>query len=96
MKHWLRRIGERLMDKRRYSGLTVAQTQALGWIAMGRNGPFHPRTIEVLLDRGLVEPRKMSLGRDRFGEIIVTVYDMPPMEHIRYCQWCSDTLEATR
>lgn len=76
---------------RRFDGLTKAQDEALAGFALGGQPNIHPKTLAVLLERGLLEKRGDEvICRDRFGVVTRPVYEMPLHEHMRWCQWCAD------
>lgn len=78
------------MRRARYDGLTVAQTRVLGEIAMQSDGPFSKSVIDVLLKRGLIESRQVELADGGWPPVMLTIYELPLHEHMRYCQWCAD------
>lgn len=74
-----------------FDNLTGPQEHALALIAMNEQPFVAKRTIAELERRGLVVGRAVQMGRDRFGAIEVTVYEMPLAEHMRWCAWCAET-----
>jgi len=80
-----------------FSGLSARQIAALCAVAFGGNGAsFHPRTLESLAKRGLIEPVQMAERSPEFGgaTFLWTDYVMPLPVHIAFCEWCSAQEEA--
>lgn len=75
-----------------FDGLTVAQDRAFGSIAIGQPPRCTPKTIAVLLERGLVEADERVVGRDVLGPITVTDYYVPIDTHARWCLWCAENI----
>jgi hypothetical protein len=69
-----------------FDALTEKQRDLLGHIAM-LGGSGHPRTIESLLKRGLIEEYSETLP-GRFP-VVIKRYTMPIWVHIQWCEWCS-------
>lgn len=76
------------------AGMTKAQRELFERLAIGMDGPMHPKTIAALKDKGLVErgPDRV-LGRDRFGVIAVPDYYVPLHIHAQWCEWCSENVK---
>jgi hypothetical protein len=76
----------------RYDGLTENQDRVLANIALGGNAHGeNRRTVAALLSRGLiVKIGEEVVYRDRFGVVTAPVYEMPIVEHIRWCAWCAE------
>lgn len=72
------------------AGMTKAQRELFERLAIGMDGPMHPKSIAALKEKGLVErgPDKV-LGSDRFGVIAVPDYYVPLDIHRQWCEWCS-------
>lgn len=68
-------------------GLTEKQREVLGMIAMNQDGGHHPRTMEALMKRGLIEQYDEILG-GRFP-VRIKRYALPIYVHIAWCEWCS-------
>ena len=79
-----------------YKGLSKQQFEALASIAFGGDGGgFHPKTLESLEKKGLIEPyEKKIYGRGTSPidliPVVVRAYYMPIPEHIEFCFWCSE------
>jgi len=85
-----------MMKTKYYEGLSKQQFEALTSIAFGGDGGyFHPKTLESLEGRGLIEGYKKTIyGKgssviDRLP-LIVKAYYMPIPEHFKFCEWCSN------
>jgi hypothetical protein len=52
-------------------GCTKRQIGAFEAIAVGQAFGHHPKVIDGLLRKGLIEITEQTVGRDRFGSIIV-------------------------
>lgn len=70
------------------SDLNENQKNTLGLIAMGQDGCHHLKTIQKLLDLGLIVEYEETLG-GRFP-VRVKRYLTPIEVHFTWCQWCSD------
>lgn len=46
--------------------------------------------MESLRERGLVIKGNRTLGRDRFGPIIVPDWWLPEVVHLDFCLWCAE------
>lgn len=72
------------------AGMTKAQRELFERLAIGMDGPMHPKTLAALGAKGLVwrGPDRV-LGRDRFGPITIPDYYIPLPVHHQWCKWCS-------
>ncbi len=71
-------------------GLTVKQKNVMGMVAMNRDGGHHPKTLAVLVERGLIDEYDERLGgRGERFPITIKRYEMPIHVHIPFCRWCS-------
>jgi hypothetical protein len=71
-----------------FDRLTPRQEQVLGQIAIGIDGGHHPRTLEALERRGLIEGRDEVIPLLR-GRLTIRRYVMPIAAHIAWCEWCA-------
>lgn len=87
------------LKRKAYQGLPQRQFEALSSIAFGGDGEgYHPKTLEALKNKGLVEPYEnkiYGIGNSPIDRIplVVIAYYMPIAEHIQFCQWCADQEE---
>lgn len=72
-----------------FDSLTPRQRDVLGLIAICQDQFHHPRTLKVLLDRGLIY-EYIEEQPGVLGILRVKRYAMDLMTHIAWCQWCSD------
>jgi hypothetical protein len=79
-----------------FRNLTNAQQKVLGDISIGQIPFCSPKTIQILLAKGLIEqrPDKPIYGKgnspiDRIP-LMVAQYEMPIQIHIEWCQWCAE------
>jgi hypothetical protein len=80
---------------KRFLGLTVAQERALSLIAINMHPFASPKTIQVLLDQGLIIKGERTIygkGHTVFDRIpmVVEDYTMPIAVHYAWCKWCSE------
>jgi hypothetical protein len=74
--------------------LTPRQRDVFGLIAIGQDVGHHPRTLEALASRGLIEERREAVGRDRFGAVEITRWEVPLPVHIAWAEWCAAQPDA--
>ena len=70
------------------TALKPRQRDVLGCIAMNDDGGHHPRTLQVLEAKELIESYSDILP-GRFS-VKVTRYRVPIHVHLAYCQWASE------
>ena len=71
-------------------GMTKAQREAFERIAIDEESFAGTRTLERLLDRGLVERGPDMLIPSALGNIRVAQYRVPLPVHAQWCEWCSE------
>lgn len=66
-------------------GCTKKQREAFELVAIGQDGFLHPRTMQALFEKGLVERIIVKQG------IYSTFrYQVPLVIHAQWCQWCGE------
>ena len=83
-------------------GCTPAQVRAFEAILIGQDSGINPRTINALLDKGLIDMDPIEeLWGGPIGTPLYTVsitrYFVPIHLQIQWCRWCSelpDLMEA--
>jgi hypothetical protein len=79
-------------DPYNFDSLTPAQQWTLGKIAINEDQFHHPRTLKVLIDRGLIhEHEEQHPGA--LGMLKVKRYGMDIATHMAWCYWCSAKLK---
>lgn len=71
-----------------FGKLSKQQLCVFGQISIGNDGGHHPKTLESLLKKGLVQREKQILP-GRFP-VRIWRYFVPINVHIEWCQWCHD------
>lgn len=75
-------------------GRSKVQITAFEAIATGQEPPPRQRTINALLNSGLIELAGMrKIGEDRFGAIELPEYQVPIPIHIQWCRWAAETID---
>lgn len=75
-----------------FDSLTKAQQDTLGRIAIREDtNLYHPKTIKVLLERGMIVETFKAVAPVLNGRFPVhlKMYVVPLPVHIRWCEWCS-------
>ena len=73
------------------AGITKVQRAAFERIAINEPPRAWGKTIDRLLERGLIQRGEDEvLGRDRFGMIVIPSYFVPIPVHMQWCQWASE------
>lgn len=52
------------------------------------------KAMAELVEDGWIEPMTRTFGRDRFGAITATGYQLTARGHITYCEWASKQPEG--
>lgn len=73
-------------------GCTKRQIETFEAIAVGQAFGHHPKVIDGLLRKGLIEITEQTVGRDRFGSIIVRAAYVPLPIHAQWCEWCGENV----
>lgn len=71
-----------------FTGLTNDQQALLtfqGWAPGGPGPQPHPRTVQKLVDRGLVVPYTITQRG-----LAVRAYTVPIAVHMAWCAWCDE------
>lgn len=78
-----------------FRNLGEYQTKVFESIAIGQDGGHHPRTLEALERKGLIEKYEQSIRGvgdtvvDRIPMVIYR-YRVPIYIHIEWCRWCAE------
>lgn len=74
-----------------FLGLTAAQQEVFGLVAMGQDGGHDRRTLRALQRKGLVASyiEKLPGG----FPVVVARYYVPTPVHMRWCAWCAEQFE---
>ncbi len=67
--------------------LTERQQYVLGSIAIGQDGGHHPRTLQVLAERGLIVGHRVQLAG--MPPVEVVRWEVPIDVHIQWAEWCA-------
>ena len=67
----------------RFENLTKAQDELFGRIAIGDDTCVNDRTVQALIDKGLVERYDQVDGMFTWHR-----YRVPVAVHVRWCAWC--------
>jgi hypothetical protein len=68
--------------------MTRAHRNAFDRIAVGAQPESSARTLDRLVEAGLLERRKVTLtAADRFGPVYRYDYSVPISVHISWCEW---------
>ena len=71
--------------------LTPKQRDVLGQIFMNQDSGHHPKTLAVLMKKGLIEETAQEMPF--IGRLKMTVKRYHPASmavHMAWCDWCSD------
>ncbi|MBN9453844.1 MAG: hypothetical protein J0I42_18045 [Bosea sp.] len=75
------------------AGLSKRALEAFEQIAIGNDLGHHPRTLETLVSRGLIERRQEQVpGPFRGTSMTVDRYDVPLAVHANWCSWCAENV----
>ena len=79
-----------------FANLTPAQDKAFGLIAIGQYPFCSNKTIQALLDKGLILKAQRTIygkGNSPIDRIPMTVdtYYIPLPIHAQWCKWCSES-----
>lgn len=79
---------------KRFMGLTEAQENALSLIAIGQQPFSSPKTLQVLVDKGLITKGERAVygkGNSPIDRIPIMIpsYEVPMHIHIQWCEWCA-------
>jgi len=75
----------------RFRGLPKRQSEVFEQIAIGNDGGHHPKVLQALLDKGLIERGEQQLGG--WPPMTVYRYWVPIPIHMEWCEWCSEIEE---
>ena len=81
------------MTRHPATGMSKRQRAAFERIAINDDRRVHPATALALKLKGLIEFRTEIVGRDCFGLIEITRYEVPLPIHMKWCQWCSENVK---
>lgn len=78
-----------------FLNLSKAQERALSLIAINMHPFAHPKTIKVLLDKGLIVKHERTIygkGNSPIDRIPMGTndYEVPLPVHYEWCKWCSE------
>jgi hypothetical protein len=73
--------------------LTKNQQHVLGLIAIGLDGAHHPKTLEALLKKQLIDFEEITL-KDKLGKLTIKRYYVPLFIHYAWCQWCAENCKS--
>ena len=70
-----------------FKKMTEAQQKVFEQICCNNDKGHHPRTLDSLERKGLIESYKEKLG----GRFPVTIkrYNVPIVVHMEWCKWCT-------
>lgn len=75
-------------------GLSKGAKKAFEAIAISQPTGASQKTLDLLLERGLIERGPDRIFHDRFGEMRIPQYQVPLPIHYKWCKWCSEQLET--
>jgi hypothetical protein len=75
------------------SKLTKNQLRVFGLISIGLDGMHHPKTLEALLKKGLINFEEMT-SNDKLGKFTVKRYHIPLPVHYAWCKWCAENYKS--
>lgn len=67
--------------------LSLRQQEVLGLICINMDGGHHPKTLNVLKEKGLITSSPQTLG-GRFP-VVIQRHRATTAAHLAWCQWCS-------
>jgi len=74
-------------------GMTKAQIAAFDQIAAGNAlPPMNQKTLDALVDNGLIVHAAPKVLRDRYGEYRIPQYEATHVAHYEWCQWCAENV----
>ena len=71
---------------------TKAQVALFETIAAGQFVCAHPKRVQALIDKGLVEGVEHT-QTDKLGKFTFTEPVAPLHIHIQWCEWCAENVE---
>lgn len=71
-----------------FAGLTANQRRVFEAIAINEDGGHHPKTLRVLLNRGLIVAAE-ELDQRGWPPLMITRYHVPLPIHMKWCAWCA-------
>lgn len=76
------------------AGLSKRAHEVFEQIAIGNDlAGHHPRILETLVSRGLIERRDEEVaGPFRGTTMIVNRFDVPLSVHAQWCSWCDENM----
>lgn len=75
-------------------GMTKAQRAAFEQIAINQHPYATHKTLKALREKGLIDYREITIGRDALGKITVPEWFVPLPVHAQWCAWCSAQPDA--
>lgn len=78
------------------AGMSLVAREIFEAIAINQTPPYRRTVVSALLKRGLIRQiGERTLGRDTFGAINVSVYEVPLGVHMQWCQWASENCDGS-
>ncbi|MBA4267848.1 MAG: hypothetical protein C0447_00260 [Methylobacterium sp.] len=75
------------------AGMTKRAREIFEQIAIGNDGGHHPRVIEALCRRGLIERHGVDVASGIPGvKLTVDRYAVPLIVHMAWCAWCGENV----
>ncbi len=71
-------------------GLSLGARNAFEAISINQPPRCTQKTLDLLLERGLIARDEDKVFRDRFGEMRIPQYYVPLPVHMQFCQWASE------
>jgi len=72
----------------RFRGLSEAQERVFEQIAIGNDRGHHPRTLDSLLEKKIIERYAQFIGG--WPPMTINRYGVPIPVHIEWCKWSSE------
>ncbi len=75
-------------------GMTKRQREAFEQIAISQPPQATHKTLVALRERGLIDYKNETIGRDALGAITVPRWFVPLLVQMQWCEWASEQPET--